>query len=217
MYGARTEKHLFANRCFSVLAPYIHHMLRCVVALVILAGVGVGQGVVLPEATGELMPGAEWTVLRAAEMAQPERATDPQGKVARRMIQATVAELQAKERSEQHLLLHRIGTDPDDLQLIHCYSADVRAASSELLKDAAIEQIRDASTTELSSADLPVICTGSETSELWPVPSLLLHFQHEDSESPWRMDMQIVPAGDRLQYFETQYMAGDVTAVANIQ
>jgi len=188
-------------------------MLRSVVAVVVLAGVCLGQGVVLPEATGEIMPGSEWTVLRAAELAQVERATDPENEIARAMLLTTVAELRDQNRTEQNVLLHRLGKEANQLQLVQCYSQDTRVTSEELLGESAVEKIRDNVISELSTLELPLTCTGTETSQTWAVPALLLHFEYGGTQPARRMDLHVVPAGNRLQYFETHYLAGDLTAV----
>ena len=192
-------------------------MWRSVVAVMVLVGVGLGQGVALPLGTGRIVPAAEWTVLQKAELDQAERSTDPLAAAARTWLGAILTELKDKQRTDQNVVLHRLGSDEEHLQLIHCYSADARASSSELLSKQAVEQIRDALIQAMTTPELVAVCSGFETSQLWSVPSLLLHFRHEAAASPWRMDMHIVPAGDRLQYFESQYLADDASAVQNIQ
>lgn len=192
-------------------------MLRYALVAWVLAGMAVAQGVVLPTGTGTLQPSAEWTVLGKTELEQTERTSDPSDQVARSALRATVAELRDRQRTGHNVLLHRLGGATHQLELINCYAADARATSTELLSKAAVEQIRDAVIAATSTPGLTTVCSGFETSEIWAVPSLLLHFQHEQAQSPWRMDMQIVPSGDQLQYFECQFMADDNAAVQNIQ
>lgn len=175
------------------------------------------QGVTLPHGTGTLTPPAEWTVLQAAELGQKERATDPEAPISRAILQSAIGDLQTKGRTAENVLLHRQGPGTDELQLINCYSAEVVATSEELLAKTAVEQIRDAVIEATSTADLKVQCTGYETSQIWEIPSLVLHFEHDDTSSPWRSDMHIVPAGDHLQYFECQYMVTDTSAPTNIR
>jgi hypothetical protein len=183
----------------------------------VLAGSLAAQGVALPNGTGQIAPAAEWTVLQQAELELEERATDPTPERSLATVLAVIKELRAEERTAQHLLLHRQGSNKEALQLINCYSADVAESSSTLLSKVAVEKIRDAMIEALSTNEWKVVCSGFETSQLWPVPSLLLHFEHESSTTPWRLDTYIVPAGDRLQYFECQFLAGDTAAQSNIE
>tara|TARA_R110002072_G_scaffold4174_9_gene29645 strand:- start:32680 stop:33393 length:714 start_codon:yes stop_codon:yes gene_type:complete len=178
---------------------------------------GLAQGVTLPNGTGQIVPPAGWTVLQQAELEMQERATDPTAPNSRAVVLTAVEELRKNQRTARNVLLHRQGPGDDALQLINCYSADVSASSEELLGKEAVEQIRDAIIEQMSTDQLKVQCTGYETSQLWAVPSLVMHFKHDDASSPWQMDMQIVPAGDHLQYFECQFTVTDTTARQNIQ
>lgn len=183
----------------------------------ILAGSLAAQGVALPNGTGQLAPATEWTVLQQADLELEQRATDPKPDSSLATVLAVIEDLRTKERTAQHVLLHRQGSNDKALQLVNCYSADVAESSSTLLSKVAAEETRDAMIAALSNNERQVVCSGFETSQLWAVPSLLLHFEHESSATPWRLDTYIVPAGNRLQYFECQFMAGDTTAQSNIE
>ena len=183
----------------------------------ILASSLTAQGVALPNGTGQIAPTAEWTVLQQAELELEQRTTDPSPESSLATVLAVISELRTEERSSEHVLLHRQGSDDKALQLINCYSADVAETSSTLLSQTAVEKTRDSMIAALSNKERKVICSGFETSQMWTVPSLLLHFEDESSAKPWRLDAYIVPAGDRLQYFECQFMANDTAAQGNIE
>ncbi|MFT4514384.1 MAG: hypothetical protein ACI89X_001623 [Planctomycetota bacterium] len=191
--------------------------MRCdlVVLGLVLVGSLAAQGVALPNGTGQIAPSTDWTVLQQAELEQDERATDPTAERSRASVLALIQELRTEERTAKNVVLHRQGPNNDALQLINCYSDDVVESSSTLLGKDAVERTRDALIDKLSTGGRKVVCSGFETSQLWGVPSLLLHFEHETTSSPWRLDTYIVPAGDHLQYFECEFTAGDSTAQKN--
>ncbi|MFT7536820.1 MAG: hypothetical protein ACI85K_002774 [Hyphomicrobiaceae bacterium] len=193
--------------------------MRCdlVVLGLVLVGSLAAQGVALPDGTGYVQPSMEWTVLQGADLARAERASDPATPRARGLVTDIVADLLAREITEHHVVLHRAGAGEDTVQIINCYSAESCPPSSELLSKTSVDETCAAVIEALAKKDVTLICTGFETSLAWKVPSLLLHFEQERPDGTIRTDLQIVPTGTRLQYFESQFMASDNTAARNIQ
>lgn len=183
----------------------------------ILLGQLAAQSVTFPSSSGQIQPGSGWTILQASELDAAERQTDPTGTTSGALLRDLVTELQSTERTGEHVILHQTGDNDDSLRLINSYLAPVRASSSELLSKASVDQLRDALANALSTPEVTVTCTGAETSQLWSVPSLLLYFQHENADLPWRMEVFVVPEENQLRYFECQYFADDLGATQNIE
>ena len=183
----------------------------------ILLGQLTAQGVTFPSSSGQIQPGSDWTILQAAELDATDRPTDPTGATSAALLKDLVTELQSTERTGDHVILHQTRTNDDSLRLINSYLAPVRASSSELLSKVSVEQLSDALVSALSTPEVTVTCTGVETSQLWSVPSLRLYFQHDHADSPWRMEIYVVPEKNQLRYFECQYSADDLTATQSIE
>lgn len=156
-------------------------------------------------------------MLRGADLAQTERASDPITPRSFGLVTSIAADLLASELTEHHVVLHRAGAGEDTVQIINCYSAESCPPSSELLSKTSVDETCAAVLEALAKKGVTLTCTGFETSLTWSVPSLLLHFEQERPEGNIRTDLQIVPTGKRLQYFESQFMASDKTAARNIQ
>ena len=183
----------------------------------ILLGQLAAQGITFPSSSGQIQPGSDWTILQAAELDATDRLTDPTGTASAALIKNLVSELQSTERTGDHVVFHQTGANDDSLRLINSYLAPVTASSSELLSKASVDQLSDALASALSTPEVAVTCTGVETSQLWSVPSLLLYFQHDNADSPWRMKIYVVPEKNQLRYFECQYFSDDPTAAQNIE
>ena len=171
----------------------------------------------LPSSTASLTATPEWTVLMPNELAQEIPATNLTSEDSRTWLMSCVAELKAQERTDQHVLLYRLGNDPDQLQLVNAYSDDVSTTSSDLLNEEAIAQMSTALVEEASTPDRPLKYYGHDIPDMYNVEPLLLHLAPVDDQSMWRMSVMVVPAGSRLQYFECQYRADDPTAKQSIQ
>lgn len=191
-------------------------MLRVVWMLVLVGGAAVGQ-VELPHATGTLTVPEGWTVLGAEELAKETRETDPKGGIASMQLTGLVDSLKADNRQDEHVILHRFGEQPDMLQMINCYSADDMAISEELVADDNAKKMSEALAKAIGGGDIDIACTGYEVSEMFAIKSLLMHFALAGNDSQWRMDVYAVPSGERLQYFEAQYLENDSTALAGIE
>jgi len=184
--------------------------------LIVVAGAAIAQ-VELPHATGTLTVPEGWTVLGAEELAKESRESDPKGGIASMQLSGLVSELKANNRLDEHVILHRFGDKPDMLQMINCYSSEDMAISEELVGDEKAKEMSDALAKAIGGGDIDVECTGYETSEMFAIKSLVMHFAIAKSDSKWRMDVYAVPSGIRLQYFEAQYLADDSSALTGIE
>jgi hypothetical protein len=185
-------------------------------AALVVGGSVAAQEIALPFASGKITVAAGWTVLGAKELAEEARDSDPVAGTAKVQLLGLVADLRAKNRTDQHLILHRSGLNPEQLQMINCYSTDEVPSSEELVAEEAASKMSQVLATEIGGQDLAITCTGHEVSEMFAIKSLLMHFAMAEPASAWRMDVLVVPSGDRLQYFESQYLADDAQAIANI-
>ena len=188
---------------------------RLAVALLV-AGVAQAQRVVLPRGTGGITPTAEWTVLRAADIAQDRRASDPGDGESNRRLLALLAELRAQDQLLEHAVLHADGSSPDSLRLVHAYSDQRQATTDELLTDHAINSARGVLEPALASDGAQVEYVGYERAALYETGSLLLQFELRRDGRTWRFEHHIVPAGSKLQYFDVTYAANDTAAAAAI-
>jgi hypothetical protein len=169
------------------------------------------QQVQLPGATGKLVPPAGWTVLQASELAAPSRANDPTAEPARTMLLAMVGELQTHQRTGEHVLLHQLGAG-DALRSINAWSVPGSATTAALLQADAVTKVREAMLTSLAAAGAKVEFVGHDDPKLFGNGSLRLRFALQQGELRWLLQHHLVPAGERLQYFETLALPGDAGA-----
>ena len=137
--------------------------------------------------------------------------------MARQALLAAIAEIRQNERTEQNVLLHSRGTGPTHLRMINAYSADVQVSSDELLSDDAVQKTRDALLGVLSETGVDAKFLSHAPCDLFAVRGLTLRFEHGAPESRMHLEMFIVPAGERLQYFECNYRVDDQGAAAAIE
>jgi hypothetical protein len=166
------------------------------------------QQVSLPGRTGKLTPPGGWTVLSANELAAPSRAGDPAAEPARTMLTAMIGELQQRQRTAEHVVLHQLGTG-DALRSINAWSIPGSATSSALQQADAVTQVREALTTAMAAGGAKVEFVGHDDPKLFGNGSLRLRFALQQGDRRWLLQHHVVPAGDRLQYFETVAMPGD--------
>jgi len=188
--------------------------LPALLATLTISGLCSAQRVVLPGATGGVQPTAEWTVLRKAELDAAERPSDPQAEPARSLLLTTIADLKQNGLTEQHILIHQPGSEAGMLRLVHAYSADGGATSDELLADSAVQGMRDVLEPELAKGDKKVTFVGKQADERFQPAGALLQFTSEGDGQQQRHEHVIVPAGERLQYFDCTSDARDEAAQA---
>ena len=183
----------------------------------LLSNSATGQQVELPSGTGTITVPDGWTVLQTAELDADSRASDPPLGTYETQLLGLISDLRANNRADQHVVLHRSGSNESQLQMINCYSADQAVTSSELTQEANIDKLSEALANAIGGADLVIKCIDRGVSELFAIKSLRMQFALDDADNNWRMDVLVVPSGDRLQYFESQYLADDPTAIRNIE
>jgi hypothetical protein len=166
------------------------------------------QQVPLPGATGRLLPPAGWTVLRASDLATPTRASDPTAEPARTMLAAMIGELQQRQRTAEHVVLYQLGAG-DALRSINAWSMAGSATTAKLQQADAVTQVREALTTAMAAGGAKVEFVGHDDPQLFANGSLRLRFSLQQGDRRWLLQHHVVPAGDRLQYFETVAMPGD--------
>jgi hypothetical protein len=173
------------------------------------------QQVSLPGGTGKLTPPGGWTVLAANELAAPSRASDPTAEPARTMLQSMVGELQRQQRTGDHVVLHQAGAG-DALRFVNAWSTADSATAAALQHDDAVAQIREVLTKAMAVGGASVEPLGHEDPKLFANGSLRLRFKLQQGNRQWLLQHHVVPAGERLQYFEAVTMPGDGEAEAAV-
>lgn len=183
--------------------PAIAVMFACLWSFALLPA----QQLLLPGGTGRLVPPAGWTALPASELAAPTRSSDPTAEPARTTLLALIGELQQQQRTGEHVLLHQLGAG-DALRNINAWSMPGSAIGAQLMQADTVTQVREALTTTLAAGGAKVEFVGHDDPKLF-AHSLRLRFALQQGERRWLLQHHVVPAGDRLQYFETVSMPGD--------
>lgn len=197
------------------LAPMLTRLLFApLLPILTILGTCTAQRVVLPNATGGVTPATGWTVLREAELAVPERASDPAAQPARARLMAIVNELQTAQRTDKNVVFHQPGKNDGELRTVNAYSAEGSASSAELQGEEAVASMRDALEPVLGNGGAKVEWVGSKPCELFDVGGVQLTFVLTAADLKADHNMYVVPAGDRIQYFECVTDADDVDAVA---
>lgn len=169
----------------------------------------VAQRIVLPDATGALSPGADWVVLRTAELERPSRSTDPTAEPARTLLLQTIAELRRAGRLREHALFHQPGGSAGTLRLVNAWSAAGGATAAELAEPDRVAAMRAALEPELQQGGAEVRYLGDGGAGLFAVGSAMLRFAVRRDGSDWVLRHHAVPAGERLQYFDAIWSDGD--------
>lgn len=167
------------------------------------------QSVLLPHGTGHLQPDATWTVLSGEQLAAPSRASDPAAGFGRALLLATITDLQAQKRTGEHVVLHQPGGKPDELRLVNAYASDVATTVAELQAEASLAKVRDAMLAALQKNGITATFVGHEDPKLWASGSVRLRFGVTQNGIAAELEHHLVPAGERLQYFEVLRLAGD--------
>ena len=180
-------------------------------AIALLTATGAAQRVVLPGATGGITPAPGWTVLRKAELDAATRPTDPASEPGRTLLMAAIAELRQNNLTDEQILLHQQGSAAGQLRLVQAYSAEGGATTDELLTESAIQNVRDVLEPALATGGT-VAFVGSERLELLQPAAVRLAFTLDGGALQLQHDHVLIPAGERLQYFDCTFDRADVGA-----
>lgn len=192
------------------------HLPAAVGSVLSLLAAAAAQQIDLPGGTGHLAPTAEWTVLRAAELALAERPSDPKAETARAMLRGVVDELRQRNRTGEHVLLH--GSGPaGELRLVNCYRTAVSTTAAELRSEKGVDDLRKSIEPNLAISGSKVTFAGPVDPKLWAPGSVRLRFDMRKEALQFRDDCHAVPAGDSLQFFEVMYFPDDAGAEAAIE
>ncbi|HEX5053122.1 MAG TPA: hypothetical protein VFZ65_15210 [Planctomycetota bacterium] len=170
----------------------------------------------LPGGTGTLTPAPAWTVLHTAELAASGRDTDPTAEPGATLLRTAITEVQAQQRTEQHVFFHAPGAVPGSLRLVDAFSSAGGAGTDDLVTAARADTIRKVLEPTLAAPGAKVTYLGHADADLYHVPSLVLRFEVARGDVRWQLQHHVVPAGERVQYFETWHLAGDTDAPAAI-
>ena len=187
----------------------VQHLLTTVLATMLPL---LAQTVALPHGTGNVTPPSGWTTLGPNELAATSRPGDPSAEPARSMLLGLVGELQRQARTAEHVVLYAPGAVPGTLRSVNCYSDAARATRADLLDPDTIARVRDAYQQELQKSGAKVAFLGHDDPQLFPSGSLRLRFELDQEGLRTLLQHHTVPAGDRVQYFETACDGRDADA-----
>ncbi len=174
--------------------------------------------VALPHGVGHLVPGPDWTVLTATDFAKETRNTDPTEDPARSRLVNTCRQLVARERADEHVLLHQPGIQPTQLRLVNAYSTELRVTCKDLCATASIAKFRDEFTRSLSGPDNTIEFVEERIVDLFAeLKCLSLTFRTTGGGDSWLLTYYFVPSGERFTYFETVHFPADIEAPAQIE
>ncbi|MCA8976540.1 MAG: hypothetical protein KDC98_17600, partial [Planctomycetes bacterium] len=172
--------------------------------------------IALPDATGNLTAPDGWTVLSAGDLDAMTRASDPQDGPALAALLAVIGDIKAAGRTQANLVMHRPGSAAGQIRILDAYSAPTPVTAAELHTAASIEQIRNTFEEHLSRTATKVVFHGESRPELFAVGSLALTFRLDLPSATLHKQLIVVPAGDRLQYFEATFAPDDLDAATAI-
>jgi hypothetical protein len=171
----------------------------------------------LPHGSGALVAPADWTVLGAADLAAPQRVSDPTDEPARTLLLTMLAELQSRSQTADHLVLHAKGKRPGDLRSVNCYGTAARATTADLQQESTVRTMQEAYVAETTKAGSAVTFLGHDDPRLFPTGSLRLRFESRHGDSRNDVHLHVVPAGERVQYFEVMAAREDTEGLAAIE
>jgi len=175
--------------------------------------------VTLPHGAGMLEVPTGWTVLGAAELAAETRESDPAEDPARLLITSLVQQLQQDQRTNDNVLMHGPGATAGQARTISAYSAERPTTSEELQRPETLAQIRRAFEEGMAPPGVSVAFLGEDQPDVFAIGSISITFRWTVPVGTLHKQIYIVPAGQRLQYFETDFWPDDLdapTAIANI-
>jgi len=192
----------------------------CLAAPTVLLALGLlaQERIVLPNECGTLARLPGWTALAGADLTAATRPTDPVGEPARSILAGAIALLRERQQEADHVLLHSPGTAPGALRFVNAYSAGYSITSADLNKPEVTTVLQKELTASLTSPGVTVTFAGSKVQQqLFPVGTLSLSFELATADRKWHVEHHVVPAGERIQYFEATFLDGDVDARGEIE
>jgi len=161
------------------------------------------------------LPG--WSVIAGADFAAPTRPTDPSEEPAHGMLMRKLDARRTGGRQAEHLLLHAPGTAPGSLRLVDAWSAGFSVSSEDLQKPEAAITLQKELEAALASPGVTATFVAVERPQVFAIGTLALSFELAAGPHKWHVVHHVVPAGDRVQYFETTWLDGDVDARGEIE
>jgi hypothetical protein len=197
--------------------PRLRPILSLAALLCFAVGGTAQDRIALPPGPGSLarMPG--WTAIEGEALRAASRPTDPTDEVGHSFLLAILKALQNKQDGNQHVVLHSMGPRPGTFRLVNAYSTPGGTKSEVLQSSTELETAKKALGESLASPGVTVTFVASDTTALFAVGSLALHFELTGPNVHTFVDYYLVPAGDRVQFFETLRFADDVDARGEIE
>lgn len=164
----------------------------------------------LPDRLGRLHAAPAWTVLDGQAIGSATRPTDPQEDPARALLVATCRTLTERQRTDRHVLLHQLGSAPNQVRIVNAYSEPLTMPTAQLLAPTAIAELRATFEKSLSTPDNQLEYVGERTLDLFASTRCLsLSFRTTTGADTFCLDYYFVPAGPRLAYFEAVHLPAD--------
>lgn len=174
------------------------------------------QQVQLPDATGNLAPPAGWVVLRDAEFAANERASDPAADPGRTLLRDLLTTLASSGQAAHHVVLHAPGDAAGSVRIVDAYSDATEATATHLQRAETMATMRDALLAALRADKLEVQYDGGEATSLCGVGGVRLRFSLQKDGRRWLLHHHAMPAHARVQYFEALLLPEDTGGPAAI-
>lgn len=175
----------------------------------VLCAVIPAQRVALPDGTGNIAPDAAWTVLRGTQLERDDRAGDPIDETARGQLHAAVARLRTVGVTDEHVLLHS-NDGSGRLRLVDAYSDATRATSEQLASEDARRRMREVLQAELAREADAVEFVAAENLPIGGAAAATrLEFTLQKDGHERTLHHVVMPAGDRLQYFDASHARDD--------
>ena len=163
----------------------------------------------LPNNTGSILCPTGWASMSGSDFVDgkvPLEASPPWLAV----LQHERASLGKDGAAADHRLCISIASG--GLRLLHAYSADGPATAAGLQAETAVAAMQTALTTHLAGAEAKATFVRAEPATPFTIGGIALHFTREIAGQPLQFVHYAVPAGDRVQYFETTWSEADAEA-----
>ncbi|MBM4061130.1 MAG: hypothetical protein FJ265_08550 [Planctomycetes bacterium] len=187
-------------------------LLRAAGAVLLTAACLAQARVPLPHGTGTLALPPGWTALGGPDFASEHRAGDPAEEPAKSLLAAAIASVRQQRREQEHVLLHAAGSSPGRLRLVGAWSEHAQASSAALNSAEQLAEYRRTFTARLEQAGRQVEFLDGGPCELFAVRGIALRFGVTSAHLHWTETFHVVPAGERLQCFDTIADAADQDA-----